>query len=400
MTAEFFFDTMIVPPTDIFNQKNQGRAFVTPEKAADGWVTKAIQMVRDKNIIWSSYAVDSFFNLYQRSKTGLAQPIDAYVNASTVPGAKTFKDAYINRTVYDAGVLDGKFYHFPNKLNLTMVPYRIEYVQGAGYESVPGTWDEMRPFLKKIKDKYGKDDVIPTAINMDLWRAVGGIYCTFTSKPYGADGMVNIDSPEWMAAIELMKSFYDDKLAEPALLDSPDEGTTWQKGKIAVVFNYPSAFHLANTAFPGKYDAANMPRVKTSDPGRTWVHVDGTYLFANAPHPQETVDWMITLFGPEGPAADAYTTGVLGRSGYPMYKQHIEGPIVKDNKELPWLYSKYKMMEGATVAPLSAFHFLLDQKLKKYLPAYFKGELNAQDAMAKVKAEVNADREKMLSGEG
>jgi hypothetical protein len=83
-----------------------------------------------------------------------------------------------------------------------------------------------------------------------------------------------------------------------------------------------------------------------------------------------------------------------------MYRQHVEGPIVKDNKELPWLYNTYKMMEGATVAPLSAFHFLLDQKLKKYLVGYFKGELSAKDAMAKVKAEVNQDRDKMLSGGG
>jgi hypothetical protein len=109
---------------------------------------------------------------------------------------------------------------------------------------------------------------------------------------------------------------------------------------------------------------------------------------------------MLTLFGAEGPAAEAYTKGVITRSGYPMYKHHIEGPMVKENKELPWLYNTYKMMEGSTVAPLSAFHFLLDQKLKKYLVPYFKGELTAKDAMAKVKAEVNADRDKMLSGQG
>ena len=74
--------------------------------------------------------------------------------------------------------------------------------------------------------------------------------------------------------------------------------------------------------------------------------------------------------------------------------------MVKENKELPWLYNTYKMMEGSTVAPLSAFHFLLDQKLKKYLVPYFKGELQAKEAMEKVKAEVNADRDKMLSGQG
>jgi maltose-binding protein MalE len=357
-------------------------------------------MVRDNNIIWSAYSVDSFFNLYQRVKTGMVQPLDPYIAASSVPGAKDFKDKYINKTVFDAGVLDGKFYHFPNKLNLTMVPHNVDYVKGAGFETIPGTWDEMRPFFRRIKEKYAKDDVIPLSINMDLWRSIGGIYCTFTSKPYNADGMVDIDSREWFAAMELIKSFYDDKLAEPALLGSPDEQTTWQKGKIAVIFNYPSWYHLANAAFPGKYWVANMPKPKSSDPGRTWVHVDGTYLIGNAPYPQETVDWMLSLLGPEGEISDVYTKGMISRSGSPMYRRHVEGAVVKENTEMPWLYSTYKMMEGSTVAPLSAFHFLLDQKLKKYLPGYFKGELSAQDAMGKVKAEVNQDRDKMLSGQG
>jgi hypothetical protein len=241
---------------------------------------------------------------------------------------------------------------------------------------------------------------MPTSINMDLWRAVGGIYSTFTTKPFTADGMVDIDSPEWFAALDLMKSFYTDKLADPALLGSPDEQIVWQKGKMAVQFNYPSWLHLAETAFGmGKYTASNMPRPNATDPQRTWMHVDGTYLFTNAPYPQETVDWILSMLGPRGPAADSYTTGELVRSGTPVYKTYSESKLVKGSATAPWLYDTYKMAANSVAAPLSPLHYLLDLKNKKYLPQFFKGTLTAKEAMAKIKAEVEAEKGKMLAGE-
>jgi hypothetical protein len=401
LTAEFFYETMVLPATAIFNDAQQGRAFVKVEKAPEGWVTKVASMVKDKNVLWSAYAVDSFFNLYQRAKSGIAQPLDDYIRASSVPYAKTFKEQYIAPTVYEAGVLDGKFYHMPTKLNITIVPHNVTMLQGVGYDAIPETWDEVRVMLRKIKEKYAKDDVIPTAINLDLWRAVGGIYATFTANPYNKEGMVDLDSDAWFNALDLMKSFYTDKLAEPALLGSPDEQTTWQKAKLAVVWNYPSWLHLAQTAWGRQtYNAGLMPRPAKSDPQRSWVHIDGTYLIANAPHAQETVDWMLTVLGPEGEAADTFARGTISRSGSPMYKGHVESKIVKGNPDYPWLYDTYKVMANSTAAPLSPLHFLVDAKGKKHLPAFFKGEITAKEATAKMKQEVEQDKGKLLSGEG
>ena len=401
LTADFFYDAMILPSTAIFNNDRQGDVYVTVEKAPDGWVTKVVQQVRDKNVIWSSYAVDSFFNLYQRVATNMVQPLDDYIAASKVSFAKAWENDLVNKVIKDAGVYKGKFYIFPTKLNLNMVDYNTSMLQGVGYDKFPETWDEVRTMLMKIKQKYGSDGVSPTSINMDLWRAVGGIFCTFTNKPYNDEGMVDIDSPEWFTALDLMKSFYTDKLADPALLNSPDELTVWQKGKMAVQFNYPSWLHLAVAAFgQNSYNAANMPRPNKGDPQRTWMHVDGTYLFANAPYPQETVDWMLSILGPSGAAADSYTNGEISRSGSPIYKTYVESKLIKENKDVPWLYDTYKIAENSVAAPLSPLHYLLDLKNKKYLPKFFKGEMSAKEAMAKIKDEVNADKDKMLSGQG
>jgi hypothetical protein len=401
LTADFFYDAMVLPATAIFNDANQGKTFVKAEKAPEGWLTKVVAMVRDKNVLWSSYAVDSFFNLYQRIQTGVAAPIDDYIKASNVSYAKTFKDQYIAPTVYEAALFEGKQYYMPTKVNMTIVPHNTTMLNGAGYDKIPETWDEVRVMLRKIKEMYAKDDVIPTSINLDLWRSVGGIFCTFTDKPYNAEGMVDLDSDAWFDALELMKSFHDDGLANTALLGSPDEMTTWQKGKLAVIWNYPSWLNLAQTAWGRQtYNAGLMPKPNASDKQRTWLHIDGTYLIANAPHPQETVDWMLTILGPEGEAADTFARGSVSRSGSPMFKTHIESPIVKGNPDYPWLYDSYKMMDGATAAPLSPYHFLVDAKGKKYLPQYFKGEISAKEATDKIKQEVEQDKSKMLSGEG
>jgi maltose-binding protein MalE len=404
LTADFFYDAMIIPSTAQFNNANEGQIYVTVDKEPDGWVTKVIQQIRDKQVIWSSYAVDSFFNLYQRIATGMIQPLDDYIVASKVPWSKTWESNLASKAIKDAGTYRGKFYVFPTKLNMCIAPYNVSMVQGVGYQTMPGTWDEVRTMLQKIKTKYGGDGVNPVSINMDLWRAIGGIYSTFATKPYLTDGplagMVDVDSPEWFAALDLMKSFYDDKLADPALLNSPDEQTVWQKGKTAVIFNYPSWLHLATAAFGGAaYNASNMPMPKATDPPKTWMHVDGTYLFTNAPYPQETVDWMMTILGPQGPAADSYTVGELSRSGSPIYTTYVESKLVKGAADNPWLYDTYKMAANSTAAPLSPLHFLLDLENKKYLPQYFKGQLTAKEAMTKIKDEVNAQKDKMLAGE-
>jgi maltose-binding protein MalE len=404
LTADFFYDAMIVPATASFNNQRQGDVYVTVEKEPDGWVTKVIQQVRDKNVIWSAYAVDSFFNLYQRIATGMIQPLDDYIASSKVDWAKNWENDLVNPVIHDAGTYKGKFYVFPTKLNMCMVCYNTSMVQGVGYQTIPKTWDEIRVMLSKIKTKYADQNVMPTSINMDLWRAVGGIFSTFTDKPYQTDGplagMVDIDSQAWFDALDLMKSFYTDKLADPSVLNSPDEQTVWQKGKMAVQFNYPSWLHLAQTAWgQAAYNASNMPGPKSGGPPRTWMHVDGTYLFQNAPYPQETVDWILSILGPRGPAADSYTAGELSRSGSPIYKTYVESKLVKNSTDNPWLYGTYQMAANSTAAPLSPLHFLLDQKNKKYLPAFFRGEMTAKDAMTKIKNEVMADKDKMLSGE-
>jgi maltose-binding protein MalE len=353
-------------------------------------------------VLWSSYSVDSFFNLYQRIVTGMAQPLDPYLNSTKVAGMKDFKSKYIAPdVVYNSGVYKGKFYMMPTKLNMTITPYNISMIKGVGYDAPPDNWDDMRVMLRKVRDQYAKDDVWACDVNLDLWRTIGGIFCSMIEKPYDADGMVKLDSPEWTDTLELLKSFYTDRLANPAFLGTPDGSTAWQKGKVALIWNYPSTLNLVTTAYGyDKYTAANLAKKAKGAPNRTWLHVDGTYLINNAPFPQETADWIFTMLGPEGKGSDVFAAGTISRSGSPMYKAHIESPLIKGNANYPWLYGTYDMMRQSTAAPLSPLHFLVDAAGKKYLPSYFKGEMTAKDAIAKMKADIDKDKSKMLAGQG
>src|SRR5688572_25632710 len=55
LTQEFFMDTMYMPASTLYNAENQGKVFVRMETAPDGWETKIIQMVKEKNILWNGY---------------------------------------------------------------------------------------------------------------------------------------------------------------------------------------------------------------------------------------------------------------------------------------------------------------------------------------------------------
>src|SRR5262249_23763848 len=46
LTADFFYDAMIIPSTAQFNNADEGQIYVTVDKEPDGWVTKVIPPVR------------------------------------------------------------------------------------------------------------------------------------------------------------------------------------------------------------------------------------------------------------------------------------------------------------------------------------------------------------------
>jgi maltose-binding protein MalE len=399
LTQEFFMDTMYMPASTLYNAENQGKVFVRVETAPDGWETKIIQMVKEKNILWNGYGYDSYFSVYQRAKAGVLMPLDDLVKSSSVPWARTFGSTFFIPQVADAHKFEGKIWQIPAKIDVVYSLFNVKMLQEVGYAAFPETWDEVRVMLRKVKEKFGPDDVIPMAVNLDSWRAFGGIYCTFTGKPYNEDGHMDVQSKEYGMALELMKSFYDDKLANPALLNSPDEMGTWQKGKMAVQFNSTSWLVAAHTAW-GKpaYAATNLPRPNKGDPPRTKTYIAGSAVFQHAANPQETLDFLLTVHGPEGPVAEAFMKGQINRSGAPFHKTWIEHPVVKENKDHPHLYPGYKMIENSTPAPVSPLHLVLDAAQKKLVPPYFKGEASLAETVKKIHDQVQADKSKLIQG--
>ena len=397
VTGEFFMDTMFLPSSAVYNSENQGKVFVKMESSPDGWETKIIQMVKEKNVIWNAYVYDSYFSVYQRAKAGVLMPLDDLIKNSKVPWAATYGSTFFIPQVANAHKFEGKIWQIPAKIDVVYSIYNVKMVNEVGYDKFPETWDETRVLFKKLKDKFAKDDVIPMAVNMDPWRCFGAIYCTFTGKPYNEDGYMDVQSKEYSMALELMKSFYDDGYANAKLLNSPDEMITWQKGKMAVEFNSTSWLVAAQTAW-GKpnYVATNLPKPNKSDPLRTKTYIAGSGVFMHSANPQETLDFLLTVHGPEGKTAETMVKGQINRSGAPFHKTWIESPIVKENKDHPYLYPGYKMIENSTPAPVSPLHLVLDAAQKKFVPAYFKGEATLVDTVKKVHDQVQSDKGKLI----
>lgn len=64
---------------------------------------------------------------------------------------------------------------------------------------------------------------------------------------------------------------------------------------------------------------------------RTWVHLDSGFVFAEAPHPQEGLGWLLQTLGPEGAAGDRHWSGTLTFSGMPVHKSQYEKLIASSS---------------------------------------------------------------------
>ena len=97
-----------------------------------------------------------------------------------------------------------------------------------------------------------------------------------------------------------------------------------------------------------------------------------------------------------GATAETFVKGQINRSGAPFHKTWIESKLVKENKEQPYLYPGYKMIENSTPAPVSPLHLVLDAAQKKFVPPYLKGEATLQETVKKIYDQVQTDKSKLI----
>lgn len=384
-------DTGSFKATDVYNQAQSAAPQILIEDAPDGWDTKVLAQIKDKSLRWSGHGYIPFFDQYKRLKSGMIAPIDDLLQASKIPWAHTQKDQYFTPRVYDSLRLDNKQYYIPMKINVHMAGYRLDYLQAAGYDALPKTWDEIDKMLPKMKAALAKDEVIPFAIQNDLWRAIGTTFSTFVEKPLDDMGVFKIESPEWIDMLTMFKKWTDAKLARYDI--TADSVDIWQKGKIGMSLGSHSWVRLGRQVWgPDKVKGAVPPQANASAPPRTWAHVDSSTVLTGAPYPQQAMDWLLSVYGPEGMPAQTWYSGTLTFSGSPIHQAWIDKLIVP-NKDITEISEVLKILPNSqivSVAQANGFN-VCQVLLPPYLNRIFKGELSVKDAMAKLRTEIDAE---------
>jgi hypothetical protein len=388
MVDKSWFDLGMKAATEAFNKENAALGQVTLEETAEGWQTKVLQQVRDKNLRWSGHGYSPFFDSYNNIKAGLVAPIDDYLKASKIPWGAKQKDIYFTQRIYDALLLDGKQYFVPMKANVHLVGYRADFLQQAGYESFPKTWDDVDKMMVKLKPVVEKVDAVGLGVSRDTFRTLGTGFTTFIEKPFDDDGILKIESPEWISWIELVKKWKDMGMAR--IDNAADHSDIWQKGKFTFSLGSHSQVRLGRAVYgPEKVKGANPPQPNTTQAPRTWIHIDSGFVFPNAPNPQLATDWLLSILGPEGTPATTWWKGVLTFSGQPVHEAMIKSQL-NDNKEITEVAEVMKLVPNSQIItlPVAGAYAIVQAKMWPYLDQFFNGQGSAKEQMAKAMKDV------------
>ncbi|MEZ4680499.1 MAG: extracellular solute-binding protein [Caldilineaceae bacterium] len=167
-------------------------------------------MVRDKEMRWSANGIANAGNQWNYIQMGLVQPLDELLATSAVPWAQTLTDQYMYPNIYEATLYEGKPYYIPMKLNIHLMGYRQDFLEAAGYENIPETWDEFEIMLGKLKETGEAEQIVPFGARKEIFRTLGTAFTTFVDNPYDENNRLRIDSEEWLQCIKMFKRWFDE----------------------------------------------------------------------------------------------------------------------------------------------------------------------------------------------
>lgn len=397
ITPSSFADMGMSAATAAYNKQiaNSGKQMVL-EESPDGWETKALAMVRDKQLRWSACGYSQFDLQYGHLQMGLAQPLDDLFAASKVDWAKDYKNAFYSPQIAETCMFEGKTYFIPMKLNIFMSGFRQDYMQKAGYDGMPETWDEFEVMLEKMKGVL-EPDVALLAMRTDIFRSLGIIFATFVEDPFDKDYMLKIDSDEFRTCIKMIRGWFDKGYTNVALMQDPI--TDWQKGKVAIGFDSHSWIRLGRSVLGNEVVQGSLPpKTDARNPLRTWVHVDSSFVFNNASYPQEAADWLLSMFGPDGEPADIHWAGTMTFSGMPVHKSQFDRLFANSSTASPELGKSYEAIPGSRIVPMQAGKYLpiINAKLMPWMQKYWGGEVEMEAALQNSLDEIKTEVDKQL----
>jgi len=156
-------------------------------------------------------------DVYQECERRYGKPIDLAVKSTYNPRTKRyfgFSDSFV-----------------PDPIN-----WRKDLFDEAG--GTPDSWDQIRTFGKKIKDKTGTPVGIGLASEIDTAMAMRAILYSFGGGEQDAEGNLAINSKPTLEAVKFVKALYQDAMSPEVLSwDASSNNRAMLAGKVSVVLN-------------------------------------------------------------------------------------------------------------------------------------------------------------------
>jgi ABC-type glycerol-3-phosphate transport system substrate-binding protein len=175
-----------------------------------------------------------------------------------------------------------------------------------------------------------------------------------------------------------------------------DHSDIWQKGKFVFSLGSHSQVRLGRQVFKEKVNGAPPPQPSTTQPPRTWIHIDSGFVFPNAPNPQLATDWLLSILGPDGAPAETWWKGVVTFSGQPVHQSMVDKAL-KDNKDLKEVYEIMQLVPNSQIItlPVAGAYAIVQAKIWTHIEDYLAGKASIKDAMAATRKEVNEELAKI-----
>lgn len=216
------------------------------------------------------------------SSRGVFLDLTDRIAKSTEIKAENYFEGPLNSTMWD-----GKIYGVPKATNTIALYYNKDMFKAKGLDPAnpPKTWDELLDAARKLNDPannvYG--------IGFSAAASEEGTFQFLPWAQMGGGGYKEINTPGAVKALELWKTFMDEKLASPDTLTRGqwDTTATFNSGNAAMDISGPWEINRMLTDAKFDWGVTLLPTETAGGPQSSALGDYNWGIFANSKHPDE-----------------------------------------------------------------------------------------------------------------
>lgn len=328
---------------------------------------------------------------------GMYQYMDEYIKNSKEKDAALIEKDMLPSVLGETKFRDKYFASMPITIDIDALLYRKDILKKVGYDKPPVTnWEDVNTLAKKIVNAFKAQKIygISTTI-IPFHRGPAAIQQTFTKKPFLPNGLVDVTGEGMIKTCLLLKQWIEQGLSMPTSMWYPYAGDAFAepylKGQYGMfVYQHSAGIWAYQTI--GK-ENSGLTRLPKDVGGGTVFWSTPAYLYKDAPHPQEAVDFLIWAFGP----TNDFTWKKIFESGkLPPYRTPYNR-LAAGSKDLDWALDMADVLEEATPIINTTNFWAQIEIIRPWTEKYLSGKIkDPMEAMKGAKKELDEQLSKLI----